>query len=162
MIIHVKNKNTLIIDDFKLKCCIGENGLNNNKKEGDFSTPRGVFKLKKLYFRKERVGIPKCKIDKKVIKRNMAWCDDPNNKKYNEEIKTNNKKLKENLYRDDYKYDYLISINYNKQKTPNKGSAIFIHLTKNYKPTAGCVALRRKDFEILLKLIKKKTKIKIG
>ena len=156
MIIHVKNKNTLIIDDFKLKCCIGENGLNNNKKEGDFSTPRGVFKLKKLYFRKERVGIPKCKIDKKVIKRNMAWCDDPNNKKYNEEIKTNNKKLKENLYRDDYKYDYLISINYNKQKTPNKGSAIFIHLTKNYKPTAGCVALRRKDFEILLKLIKKK------
>jgi len=162
MIIHVKNKNTLIIDDFKLKCCIGENGLNNNKKEGDFSTPRGVFKLKKLYFRKERVGIPKCKIDKKVIKRNMAWCDDPNNKKYNEEIKTNNKKLKENLYRDDYKYDYLISINYNKQKTPNKGSAIFIHLTKNYKPTAGCVALRRKDFEILLKLIKKKTKIRIG
>ena len=162
MIIHVKNKNTLIIDDFKLKCCIGKNGLNNNKKEGDFSTPRGVFKLKKLYFRKERVGIPKCKIDKKVIKRNMAWCDDPNNKKYNEEIKTNNKKLKENLYRDDYKYDYLISINYNKQKTPNKGSAIFIHLTKNYKPTAGCVALRRKDFEILLKLIKKKTKIRIG
>ena len=159
MIIHVKNKNTLIIDDFKLKCCIGENGLNNNKKEGDFSTPRGVFKLKKLYFRKERVGIPKCKIDKKVIKRNMAWCDDPNNKKYNEEIKTNNKKLKENLYRDDYKYDYLISINYNKQKTPNKGSAIFIHLTKNYKPTAGCVALRRKDFEILLKLIKKKLKL---
>ena len=162
MIIHVKNKNTLIIDDFKLKCCIGENGLNNNKKEGDFSTPRGVFNLNKLYFRKERVGIPKCKIDKKVIKRNMAWCDDPNNKKYNEEIKTNNKKLKENLYRDDYKYDYLISINYNKQKTPNKGSAIFIHLTKNYKPTAGCVALRRKDFEILLKLIKKKTKIRIG
>ena len=162
MIIHVKNKNTLIIDDFKLKCCIGKNGLNNNKKEGDFSTPRGVFNLNKLYFRKERVGIPKCKIDKKVIKRNMAWCDDPNNKKYNEEIKTNNKKLKENLYRDDYKYDYLISINYNKQKTPNKGSAIFIHLTKNYKPTAGCVALRRKDFEILLKLIKKKTKIRIG
>ena len=52
MIIHVKNKNTLIIDDFKLKCCVGKNGLNSNKKEGDFSTPKGVFDLKKLYFRK--------------------------------------------------------------------------------------------------------------
>ena len=49
-----------------------------------------------------------------------------------------------------------------KKKTPGKGSAVFIHLTKNYKPTAGCVALKRKDFEILLKLIDKKTKIKIG
>ena len=49
-----------------------------------------------------------------------------------------------------------------KRKIPGKGSAIFIHLTNNYKPTAGCVALKKKDFEILLKLIDKKTKIKIG
>ena len=92
----------------------------------------------------------------------MAWCDDPNHKNYNKEIKTYNKKLKENLYRKDHKYDYLISINHNEIKTANKGSAVFIHLTNDYKPTAGCVALKRKDFEILLKLIDKKTKIKIG
>ena len=162
MIIHVKNKNTLIIDDFKLKCCIGKNGINSNKKEGDYSTPRGIFDLKKLYFRKERVGIPKCKINKKIIKKNMAWCDDPKDKKYNEEIKTYNKRGKENLYRKDNKYDYVISINHNDKKIPNNGSAVFIHLTKNYKPTAGCIALKKKDFEILLKLIDKKTKIKIG
>ena len=59
MIIHVKNKNTLIIDDFQFKCCIGKNGINSKKKEGDYSTPKGLFKLKKLYFRKDRVGIPK-------------------------------------------------------------------------------------------------------
>jgi len=162
MIIHVKNKNTIIIDDFKLKCCIGKNGLNCNKKEGDYSTPKGLFNLKKLYFRKDRVGIPKCKIEKKIIKENMAWCDEPNHKKYNEEIKIYNKRLKENLYRNDHRYDYVISISHNEQKIPNKGSAVFIHLTDNYKPTAGCVALKRKDFEILLKLIDKKTKIKIG
>jgi L,D-peptidoglycan transpeptidase YkuD (ErfK/YbiS/YcfS/YnhG family) len=62
MIIHVKNKDTLIIDDFKLKCSIGKNGLNSNKKEGDYSTPKGLYDLKKLYFRKDRVGIPECKI----------------------------------------------------------------------------------------------------
>ena len=162
MLIHVKNKNTLIIDDFKLKCCIGKNGLKSNKKEGDFSTPKGLYDLKKLYFRKDRVGIPKCKIERKNIKKNMAWCDDPIHKKYNEEIKTYNKELKENLYRVDHRYDYLISISHNEQKIPYKGSAIFIHLTDNFKPTAGCVALKKKDFEILLKLINKKTKIKIG
>ena len=162
MIIHVKNKNTLIIDDFKLKCCIGKNGLNSNKKEGDYSTPKGLYNLKKLYFRKDRVGIPICKIEKENIKKNMAWCDDPLHKKYNNEIKTHNNELKEKLYRVDHRYDYLISISHNEQKIPYKGSAIFIHLTDNYKPTAGCVALQKKDFEILLKLIDKKTKIKIG
>ena len=93
MIIHVPNKNTLIIDDFKLKCCIGKSGINSNKKEGDYSTPKGLFNLRKLYFRKDRVGIPKCKINKKIIKQDMAWCDDPKHKKYNEEIKTSNKNL---------------------------------------------------------------------
>tara|TARA_B110001450_G_scaffold201192_1_gene190226 strand:- start:53 stop:541 length:489 start_codon:yes stop_codon:yes gene_type:complete len=162
MIIHVKNKNTLIIDDFKIKCCIGKNGLNFNKKEGDLSTPVGLFNIKKLYFRIDRVGIPKCKIDKKIINKNMAWCDDPNHKKYNEEIRISKKKSKEKLHRKDHKYDYVISISYNDKKIPNMGSAVFIHLTNNYKPTAGCIALKMKDFEILLKLVDKKTKIKIG
>ena len=162
MIIHVSNKNTLIIDDFEFRCCIGKKGLNFNKKEGDLSTPKGLFNIKKLYFRKDRIGIPICKIVKKIIKKNMAWCDDLNHRKYNEEIKTLNRNLKENLYRKDHKYDYLISISHNEKKIPGKGSAVFIHLTDNYQPTAGCVALKKKDFEILLKLIDKKTKIKIG
>jgi len=92
----------------------------------------------------------------------MAWCDDPTHKKYNEEIHTSNKKSKELFYRKDHAYDYLITISHNEKKIPGKGSAIFIHLTENYKPTAGCVTLKKKDFEILLKLIDKKTKIKIG
>ena len=162
MIIHVKNKNTLIIDDFKFRCCVGKNGINSNKKEGDFSTPRGLFKLKKLYFRKDRVGIPESKINKKMITKNMTWCDDPKNKKYNEEIKSFKNNLKESLYRTDHKYDYIISISHNEKKVPGKGSAIFIHLTKDYKSTAGCIAIQKKNFQILLKLIDKKTKIKIG
>ena len=92
----------------------------------------------------------------------MAWCDDPNHQKYNEEIEVYNKNTKEKLYRTDHKYDYVITINHNYKKVPNKGSAVFIHLTNNYNPTSGCVALKKKDFEILLKLINKKTKIKFG
>ena len=162
MIIHVKNKNTLIIDDFNLKCCVGKNGLNYNKKEGDNSTPKGLFNLKKLYFRSDRLGIPKCKLSKKIIKDDMAWCDDSNHKNYNKEIKSHNKKVKEKLYRRDHKYDYIITIDHNDNKIPNNGSAIFIHLTKNYKKTAGCIALKKKDFLIMTKLLSKKNKIKIN
>jgi L,D-peptidoglycan transpeptidase YkuD (ErfK/YbiS/YcfS/YnhG family) len=162
MIIHVKNKDTLIIDDFQLKCSVGRNGLKLNKKEGDLSTPKGLFKLEQLYYRRDRVGSPICKIKKKIITKSIAWCDDPNHKKYNQEIHTIKKKGKENFYRKDNKYDYLIIINHNHKRIPNKGSAIFIHLTDNYKTTAGCIALKKKDFEILLKLIDKNSKIKIG
>ena len=162
MIIHVKNKNSLIIDDFKLKCCVGKNGIRLNKKEGDFSTPKGLFKLEKLYFRKDRVNVPTTKINKRIINKNLGWCDDPDHKKYNQEIKIYNKNSKENFYRKDNKYDYLITINHNNRKIPHLGSAIFIHLTNDYEPTAGCIALKKKDFEVLLNLINQKTKIKIG
>ncbi|MDA8537819.1 L,D-transpeptidase family protein [Candidatus Pelagibacter bacterium] len=162
MIIYVKNKDTLIIDEFRLKCCVGKNGLNSNKKEGDLKTPKGLFALKKLYFRKDRTGLVKCRLNKKIIKKNMAWCDDPMHKKYNEEICISKKNNKENFYRKDNKYDYLITISHNHQKVPYNGSAIFLHLTENYKPTAGCIALKKKDFEILIQLIDQKTKIKIG
>ena len=107
MIIHVPNKNTLIIDEFKLRCCIGKNGINSNKKEGDYSTPKGLFNLRKLYFRKDRVGIPKCKINKKIIKKDLAWCDDPKHQKYNEEIKTKNKNLKERVFVESKNMDLL-------------------------------------------------------
>ena len=162
MIIHVKNKDTLVINDFRLKCCVGKNGLDYKKKEGDYKTPKGIFKLNKLYFREDRLGKVKCKIKKKIITKKMAWCDDPNHRKYNQEITISKKMQKENLYRKDHKYDYIITINHNHKKIPYKGSAIFIHLTNNYKPTAGCVALKKKDFEVLLKIIDQKTKIKIG
>ena len=93
----------------------------------------------------------------------MGWCDDTRfPKKYNRLI-TINKILKcEKLKRRDHKYDLFIPIKYNFKKPVNgKGSCIFIHLTKNYKPTAGCVALKEKDFLIMIKLIKKNSKIKI-
>ena len=95
----------------------------------------------------------------------MGWCDDPKSKFYNKLIKTreNLSMSYEKLFRKDSKYDYLILIKYNYKKIKkNKGSAIFLHLTKNYAPTKGCIALQKKDFLILCKLINKKTKIKIN
>jgi len=162
MLIQLKNKDKLIVGDFKFKCCIGKNGVKKHKIEGDNSTPKGIFTLGNLYYRKDRVEKPNTNLKIKIIKPNIGWCNESKHKFYNKEISLQKKIRHEKLHRKDHKYDYLIVINYNIKKTvANKGSAIFIHLTKNYYPTAGCIALKKKDFLILLKLINKKTKIKI-
>ena len=162
MIIHVKNKDTLLFDDFIFKCCIGKKGFTNKKIEGDKKTPLGKYLLGPLFYRKDRNKKPKTKLKIIEIKKNMGWCDDVNHKKYNKLININKKIKCEKIFRNDYKYDYMILIKYNYNHTKkNKGSAIFLHLTKNYKKTLGCIGINKRDMLILLKLINKKTKIQI-
>ena len=164
MTIFLKNKHTLQIDNFYFKCCVGKRGISKKKFEGDKKTPKGTFNIEHLYYRKDRLRKPKTSLKCLNLKENMGWCNDsryPN--KYNKLIKINSKIKHEKLRRLDHKYDFFIPIKYNfKKPTPNLGSCIFIHLTKNYQPTAGCIALKKKDFLIMLKLIKKNTKIKIS
>jgi len=163
MPILVKNKHTLLIDEFKFRCCIGKKSTTINKKEGDKKTPKGTFEIENLYFRKDRIKKPETSLKCIEIKKNMGWCDDIYQpKKYNKLVQINKNLKCERLKRKDYKYDLLIPIKYNfKKPVIGKGSCIFIHLTRDYKPTAGCIALKEKDFLIMLKLINKKTKIKI-
>ena len=163
MTIIIKNKATLIFDDFTFKCCIGKNGITSKKIEGDMKTPEGLFSLGKIYYRKDRHLKPISKLNSTSINKKMGWCNDITNKKYNKLIVPSKKINHEKMYRIDYKYDFLITINYNTKNIKiGKGSAIFIHLTKNYLPTAGCIGIKKKDMLILLKLINKKTKIKIN
>tara|TARA_A100000164_G_C21737111_1_gene690470 strand:+ start:379 stop:873 length:495 start_codon:yes stop_codon:yes gene_type:complete len=164
MTIILKNKETLQFDKFKFKCSIGKNGLKKRKTEGDFSTPKGTFEIENLYFRNDRIKKPETRLKCIKIKKNMGWCNDTKNKiKYNRIINIDNDTKCEKLYRNDNKYNLFIPIKYNFRKPKiGKGSAIFIHLTNNYKFTAGCIALKKNDLLILLRLINKKTKIKIG
>ena len=163
MTIFVKNKHTLQIGEFKFRCCIGKNGSTKNKKEGDKKTPIGLFGIENLYFRKDRKEKPETLLKCIKIKKNMGWCNDIRfPKKYNKLFKIEKKIKHEKLKRKDSKYDLLIPIKYNfENPSIGKGSCIFIHLTRNYKATAGCVALKKKDFLIMLKLIKKNSKINI-
>ena len=162
MKIIIIKKDTLLYDEFKFKCSIGKNGRTTKKIEGDNKTPKGLYTLGPLYFRKDRVSKISTKLRKIEIKKNFGWCDDVKSKFYNKPIKISRNIRHEKLYRNDKKYDLLIPIKYNSKKPKkNKGSAIFLHLTNNYKKTQGCIAIKEKDMLILLKLINKKTKIKI-
>jgi len=164
MTIILKNKQTLQIGDFLFRCCIGKKGLSFKKKEGDNKTPKGIFRLENLYYRKDRVKKPQTALNCVEINNDMGWCNDINfAKKYNKLFKIDKKISHEKLKRVDSKYDLLIPIKYNFSKpVPGMGSCIFIHLTKNYNPTAGCIGIKKKDFLIMLKLIKKNTIIKIN
>ena len=160
----IVKKNYLYIDQFKLKCAVGKGGITSNKIEGDGCTPKGKYQIGKIYYRKDRVSKPMVSLDKIIIRKDSGWCDDPDSIFYNKriKIKKNNNFKFEKLYRSDSKYNYIILIEYNYLKPKkNKGSAIFIHLTKNYKPTKGCVVLKEKDFFILCKLINRESKILI-
>ena len=155
MDIRIYKKNILKIDDFEFRCSIGLNGVTQKKVEGDLCTPKGVFKLMNLYYRTDRNQILDCKLNKIKIKKDMVWCDDPINKRYNKLSKLSKKIKSEKLFRNDYRYDLLIELNHNVKCKPFMGSAIFLHLTKNYKSTRGCIALSKKDFKIMLRLLTK-------
>ncbi len=163
MLISLKNKDTLIIDEFTFKCCVGKKGLKSTKKEGDLSTPKGKFLLTKLFYRSDKIKNINTSLKKVKIKKNMGWCNDPKHKKYNSLINIKEKIKHEKMFRGDRKYDLVVVLDYNlKKPIPFKGSAIFIHLTNNYKPTAGCIAISKNDMLVLLKILNKKTKIKLN
>ena len=163
MLIYLKNNNTLCVDEFQFRCAIGKNRLKKNKIEGDGSTPIGKFKLLNLYYRKDKIKYIKTNLNKIFIKKNLGWCDDVKSKFYNKPISINKDIKHEKMFRHDKKYDLIIVLDYNfKKPILGKGSAIFIHITNDYKPTAGCIALKKKDLLILLKLISKNTFLKIS
>ena len=162
MLLVNKNK-ILIYNNKKYKCSIGINGLTNNKVEGDKKTPMGTYSLGELFVRTDRIKNLKTKYKFIPIKSNMAWSDDPNNIEYNKLIETKNYH-KEALYRDDDIYNLILIINYNTNPViPNKGSAIFLHVsTKDYKPTNGCIAINVNDFIEILALLDTHEKINIS
>ncbi|KPU81961.1 transpeptidase [SAR11 cluster bacterium PRT-SC02] len=163
MHIILKNK-FLIYNDYKLKCAIGKRGIKHKKREGDKSTPKGLFKLKYVLYRKDKIKKPKTALKTKILKRNMGWCDDIRSKHYNKLIKFPFRWRAEKLYRSDNTYNIVVVLDYNmKPIVKGKGSAVFIHLSKNnYSPTLGCISLNLKDLYLLLSLVKKRVYLKIN
>ena len=157
------NKNYLTYNKLKVKCAIGKKGIGYKKKEGDLITPIGQFKIKYILYREDRVKILS-KLKKKVIKKDMGWCDDPKSSQYNKLVKLPFNYNHEKLFRKANLYDIILILNYNMNPVKkNKGSAIFIHVAKNnFKKTEGCVAIKKIDLIKLIKEISTNTKVKIS
>ena len=161
--IIVKKTGYLKYKNLKFRCALGEAGIKKKKREGDNITPKGEFKIIKVYYRDDKVKNITTSIKKLKIKKNTGWCDDPNSKFYNKQIKLPSKFSHEKLHRNDNLYDLILVSSYNMNPIiKNKGSAIFIHVAKNsYEKTKGCIALKKEHLIKLLSQIKKNTRIKI-
>jgi L,D-peptidoglycan transpeptidase YkuD (ErfK/YbiS/YcfS/YnhG family) len=150
--------------NLKFRCALGKAGIGKKKIEGDNITPIGTFNIVKIYYRSDRIKKISSKFKIIKITKNMGWCDDPKSKKYNQPIKLPTKCSHEILYRRDNIYDLILVLNYNmKPIIKNKGSAIFIHIAKkNYKKTAGCIALKKAGLIYLVRKINKNIKVHIN
>ena len=162
--IIVKKSGYLKYKNLKFRCALGKAGIKKKEKEGDNVTPKGIFKIIKMYYRSDKIKNITTDVKKIKIKKNMGWCDDSRCHHYNQQIKLPNKFSHEKLFRNDNLYDLILVLNYNINPTIKyKGSAIFIHIAKNsYKKTKGCIALKKENLIELISKIKKNTKIKIN
>jgi L,D-peptidoglycan transpeptidase YkuD (ErfK/YbiS/YcfS/YnhG family) len=162
MIIINKSK-LLKFNNIKFRCALGKSGIGDKEIEGDNVTPRGIYKIVKIYYRKDRIKKITSKFKLIEITKIMGWCNDIKSKKYNQLIKLPTKYNYEKLYRKDNVYDLILVLNYNMKPTiKNKGSAIFIHVTReNYQSTQGCIALKKNNLIKLISKINNNIKIKI-
>ena len=161
--IIINNYGYLKYKNLKFKCALGKSGVKKKTREGDNVTPKGIYKILKVFFRKDRIKKVKAPFKKIKITKKIGWCDDIKSKYYNKQISIPTSLKHEKLYRKDNIYDIICVINYNINPiVANRGSAIFLHITKgNYKNTKGCVALKKNHLLKLLSSIKKNTKIRI-
>jgi len=162
--IIVKKSGHLKYKNLKFRCALGSAGVKKKIKEGDNITPKGIFKIIKIYYRPDKIKKIITLIKTIKIKKNMGWCDDPKSRFYNKQIKLPSKLGHEKLYRSDNLYDLIAVLNYNtKPIIKNKGSAIFIHIAKkNFSKTKGCIAVKKEDLIYLLSKIKKNSQVKIS
>ena len=160
--IIVTNK-VLKYKNFLYKCAIGKNGITNSKIEGDKCTPSGIYSIEKIYYREDRLSMPKLDFQTIPINKNFGWCDDIRSTYYNKFIKFPFTYSAEFLYRADDIYNIICIISYNINPIiKNKGSAIFLHVANsNYSGTAGCLALKQDDLIELLQNIDLDTRINI-
>jgi L,D-peptidoglycan transpeptidase YkuD (ErfK/YbiS/YcfS/YnhG family) len=143
---------------------LGRGGIKANKFEGDGATPRGCFRLVRLWWRADRMRRPITRLPARAIRDDDGWCEDPEDRRYNRAIKLSPSAIGDRLKRDDPLYDLVIELDHNtRPRMKNRGSAVFIHIARpGVTPTAGCVALRVGELRRLLPRLDSGTRISIS
>lgn len=135
----------LCTDTNAYHCIIGKAGLIDaaNKREGDMATPVGTWTMRRVYFRPDKLAPPKTVLPVYPLMHNFGWCDDPEDRAYNQLVCRPYQARHEVLWRSDNRYDLLVVLGYNDAPpVPGLGSAIFFHLcAEDTKSTQGCVAV---------------------
>jgi L,D-peptidoglycan transpeptidase YkuD (ErfK/YbiS/YcfS/YnhG family) len=143
---------------------LGRGGILANKREGDGSTPRGRFRLLRVWWRADRSPRPLTQLPVRRIARDDAWCEDPRDRRYNRPVKLDTAAGGDRLWRDDRLYDFIIELDHNtRPRIAGRGSAVFVHVARpGLRPTAGCVALSAARLRGLLRRLGPRTRMIIA
>jgi L,D-peptidoglycan transpeptidase YkuD (ErfK/YbiS/YcfS/YnhG family) len=154
----------LIAGTFAIPVALGRTGIRANKSEGDGATPRGRFRLVRLWWRADRHRRPPTLLPVRRIEPDLAWCEDTSDRRYNRPFQRSTDEPGDRLWRDDHLYDFIIEIDHNtRPRVTGRGSAVFVHVARPERsPTAGCVALDAAALRRLLAGLGPKTRIAIA
>ena len=158
-----RTRGIMLAGPLTLPVVLGRGGIRANKFEGDGATPRGRFRLIRLWWRADRHPHPPTLLPTRRITPDLAWCEDTTDRRYNRPFRRAPGDGGDRLWRDDRLYDFIIEIDHNtRPRVARRGSAVFVHVVRpNRSPTAGCVALAANDLQRLLTRFGPKTRIAI-
>ena len=158
-----RSRGVLLAGPLALPVALGRAGIKANKREGDGATPRGTFRLKRLWWRADRHPRPATRLPVRRIAVDDGWCEDPADRHYNRPIKLPPQAKADRLARKDRLYDFIIEIDHNaRPRVAGRGSAVFIHVARpGFAPTAGCVALTTPSLQRLLTRVGPRTRIMV-
>ena len=145
------------------RCALGAGGVREDKVEGDAATPAGEYPLRHIYFRNDRLVLPKVRLPARPIGEHDGWCDDPRSPAYNRLVRIPNEWSHEKMWREDGLYDVLVVVGYNDDPPEGEwGSAVFLHIAReDMSPTQGCVAFARDDLLELVPLLAPGTRVNV-
>lgn len=150
--------------NLRVKCALGKGGVTATKREGDGATPRGRWFAREVLYRPDRVRHPGTGLPARTIQPGDGWCDAPEDRNYNRPVKLPYPASAERLARQDRLYDLIVPLGYNDgPRSKYRGSAIFMHVARpGFRPTEGCIALRREDLLKVIALLRRGAAVEIG
>ena len=167
LVVQADNADTALgwasLGEKRWRCVLGAGGVREDKVEGDAATPAGEFPLRRIYFRNDRLVLPKVRLPARPIGEHDGWCDDPNSPAYNRLVRVPNESSHEKMWREDGLYDLVVVVGYNDDPPEGEwGSAIFLHIARDdMSPTRGCVAFARDDLLELVTLLGPETRLRV-
>jgi len=154
----------LLAGPLALPVALGRGGIRANKREGDGGTPRGTFRLRRVWWRADRVTRPRTQLPVRPIRGDDGWCEDPRDRHYNQPIRLEPERPGDRLKRADHLYDLIVELDHNtRPRIAGRGSAVFVHVARpGFAPTAGCVALKADALRRLIARAGPRTRIVVG
>ena len=158
-----RTRGVLLAGPFAIPVVLGRGGIRANKFEGDGATPRGWFRLLRLWWRADRHPHPRTLLPVRRITPDLSWCEDTTDRRYNRPFRRSANDPGDRLWRDDRLYDFIIELDHNtRPRVAGRGSAVFIHIARpNRSPTAGCIALDAGDLRRVLARLGPRTRVAI-